>query len=179
MGVERVEHPVARGVYDVPKVHVGAAQPVLHEREDLAQMRAHIPGADDVVDTEGLLLRVDAHAHLRRARVVTDDDDLCDVLLDVVERGEEHLLWLDSLRVDVAVAHRLEHVVHDPQLREVVGRRRARRDAVVSGDRGSEALPQAAAVEPKAVGEPAGDDEGGAKRARLRESFEDAHCRQV
>jgi hypothetical protein len=42
--IERVEHAVARRVLHVAQIDVGPAQAVLEEREDVAQVRAHVPG---------------------------------------------------------------------------------------------------------------------------------------
>ena len=173
--VERVEHPVAGGVFDVAQVDLGAAQAVLQEGEDVAEARAHVPGALHVVDAELLLLRVDPHLHGGRSLVV-DDDDLGALPLDRVQRRQEHLLRLHALRVDVAVADRLQHLVHDAELREVVGaggvRRLERR--VVRGDGRGEPVPQAAtAVEVDREVE--GDGERAEERGDLGEPFDEAH----
>ena len=177
MRIERVQHAVAGRVLDVAKIHVRAAEAVLHEREHVPQVRAHVPGAVHVVDAEDLLLRVDAHAHLARVRFVAHDDDLGHVLLHVVEGRQEHVLGLDALRVDVAVADGLEDLVDDLELREVVGHGGVVRGAVAGRDRRGEAVPQPAAVQPQR--EEAGHTEGTDEGPDLRESFEDAHCHEV
>ena len=156
--VERVQHAVARRVLDVAQVDVGPAQAVLEEREDVAQVRAHVPGAAHVVDAERLLLRVDPHLHLGRVGVVADDDDLRDVLLDVVERREEHVLRLDALGVDVAVADGLEDLVDHLELRQVVGGGLVLGFGIARRDGRRETFPQATAVQPDR--EPVGDGEG-------------------
>ncbi len=154
MRVERVEHAVARGVFDLAEIDLGAAEVVLDEREDVAQARGDVPGALDVVDAELFLLRVDADLH-RRGALFVEDDDLRDVALDVVERAEEHVARLDALRVDVFLAHDAERLVDDLELGEVVRTSLIARVAR-GGDR-REAAPEAAPAELQREG--AGDRE--------------------
>ena len=150
-----------------------ATQAVLQECEHVAQVGAHVPRAAHVVDAETPLLRVDADAHVGGIGVVANDDDLRDVLLHVVERREEHLLRLDALRIDVAVADGLEDLVHDLELREIVRCGRMLGGDVRRGNRRCEPLPQSAAVQ--VLREEAGYAEGADQGAELRESFEDSH----
>ena len=178
MRIERVQHAVAGRVLDVPQVHVRPAEAVLHEGEGVAEVGAHVPRADDVIDAELLLLGVDSDLHLRGVVLFAGDDDLRHVLLDVVEGRQEHLLRLHSLGVDVPIADRLEDFVDDFELREVVGSRLLiDHRGVAGGDRGREALPESTAVQLDR--QKAGDSECTDESTDLRDLFENAHRVEV
>ena len=178
MRIEGVQHAVARGVFDVSKVDVRPPETVLHERERVAQVRAHVPRRDDVIDPKLLLLGVDADAHLRGVVLLSRDDDLRHVLLHVVERRQQHLLRLDALGVDVPVSNGLQHLVDDLELGQVVGRGRViHRDGVSRRDRRSEPPPEAVPVE---LGcQKRGDTHGPEQGEHLRKPFNNAHRPQV
>ena len=98
--VQRAQHAVARGVLDFAQVELGVLEIALQESEHLAQARRYVPRTLNVVDAERPLLGVDANLDVRRLFFV-QDDDLCDFLLDLIERAQKHLPRLDAVRVDV------------------------------------------------------------------------------
>ena len=91
-------------------------------------------------------LRVATHLHGGRP-VFVHHAYLGDVALDEVERGEEHLFRAHALRIDIAIAHSLQHLVHDTQLRKIVGRGLLRlNNRVVCGDRRRQTFPESTAT---------------------------------
>ena len=112
-----MQHSVACGVFDLAQVDVCAAKSFLQEHEHVAQMRAHVPRGYDIVDPEFLLVGVHPHPNFRRFPLVANYDHLRYVLLNVIQRGQQHLLGLDPARIDISLANILQDVVDDSKLR--------------------------------------------------------------
>jgi hypothetical protein len=103
----------------------------------------------DAVDLKLLLLRIDLDLDGRTV-LLMQNDDLRDVPLHKVERAEQHVLRLDALGVDVAVANELDDFVDHPELGEIVrGGRLPSRDGAVGRIRRREALPETSAMKLK------------------------------
>ena len=123
--VERAEHSVDRRVLDLVEIDVGAGEVLLQEREDLAKMRAEIPGRADIVDVE-LAVRVVHADGQRRGALRVVDHHRRDRALNGVEPGEQHALRVHALGLDVVVLHMDDHRVKHAQFGQIVGRRRVR-----------------------------------------------------
>jgi hypothetical protein len=120
VGIESPQHAVARRVLDFPQIDFAVLQVALQEREHLAEPRGHVPGPLHVVDAELALVRVDPHLQCRRPFIV-QHDDLCDLLLNLIERGQEHLPRLDPRGIDVLLADQVQGLVDGKKTGQIVG----------------------------------------------------------